>query len=161
MRMLGSREALSRYVGRRLPLTALIAVSVIGVGLLLGITRRHQTDAVPAPAQNHPVFAPRPIDRDGRWTKAQLSLARTALAATAVGGKALFAGGCAASAAAASRTCGGGGSVVDIVDVYDSSSDSWSTGRLSVPRRDLAATSAGTKAFSRVAGPVLGRSALW
>ena len=155
-----------RYPRRRVLLTALIAASAVGVGLLLwmtwrdgdggrlvcatailsGLCRPSASAAVPAHAANHPIFAPRPSDRDGRWLEATLSQPRTALAATTVGSKALFAGGCAvgAVATAESRTCGAGGSVVDI---YDSSTDTWSTARLSVPRRDMAAASTGTKAF--------------
>ena len=142
----GTRQ---RYPRRRVLLTALLAASVVGVGLLLWVARRAGTDSVPAHAENHPIFAPRPSDRDGRWLEATLSQARTALAATTVGSKALFAGGCAIGAVsiAESRACGAGGAVVDIVDIYDSRTDTWSTARLSVPRRDMAATSAGTKAF--------------
>ena len=157
-----------RYPRRRVLLTALIAVGVFGVGLLLWMTWRDGTNhlvcatsilsglcrpsastAVPAHVANHPIFAPRPSDRDGQWLEATLSQARTALAATTVGSKALFAGGCGAGAVATagSRTCGAGGSVVDTVDIYDSSTDTWSAARLSVPRRDMAAASTGTKAF--------------
>ena len=155
-----------RYPRRRVLLTALIAAGVFGVGLLLWMTWRDganrlvcttsilsglcqpsASDSVPAHAENHPIFAPRPSERDGRWLEASLSQPRTALAATTVGSKALFAGGCAVGTGATteSRTCGAGGSVVDIVDIYDAATGIWSTDVLVEPRRNLATTSVGTK----------------
>ena len=148
---------------RRVVPMALLAAGVVGVGLLLwttwrdganrlactistlsGLCQPSASDSVPAHAENHPIFAPRPSERDGRRCQP-----RTALAATTVGSKALFAGGCAVGTGATteSRTCGAGGSVVDIVDIYDSNTDTWSIASLAVPRRDMAAASTGTKAF--------------
>ncbi len=63
---------------------------------------------------------------------ANLSQGRYWLAATTVGNKALFAGG-----------AGGG----DVVDIYNTDTDTWSTARLSQPRRQLSATTVGNKAM--------------
>ncbi len=63
---------------------------------------------------------------------------RAYLAATTVGSKAMFAGGMA-------DLSGGGPS--DVVDIYDASTDKWTTAKLSQARYALAATSLGTKAM--------------
>ena len=68
------------------------------------------------------------------WTTATLSQARTGLAATSVGSKAMFAG-------------GDGFDRSNVVDMYDDATGLWSTATLSQARRGLAATSAGSKAL--------------
>jgi N-acetylneuraminic acid mutarotase len=64
-----------------------------------------------------------------QWTTAQLSNARSRIAAAAAGNTVIFAGGSASSA----------------VDIYDMSTNQWSVGSLSVPRTSLAGAAAGTK----------------
>ncbi len=65
---------------------------------------------------------------------AQLSVARSRLAAAAVGNKAIFAGGLDAS-----------GTPVATVDIYDANLGSWSTASLSVARSGRAAVGVGSK----------------
>jgi hypothetical protein len=69
------------------------------------------------------------------WTADHLSQARGYLAATAVDGKILFAGGDA-------RT-----GLSDVVDIYDSATGAWSVAHLSCGRNCLAAASAGNQAL--------------
>jgi autotransporter-associated beta strand protein len=69
------------------------------------------------------------------WSTAQLSQARSALAAASVGSEAFFAGG---------ATSSGPSSVVDI---YNTVSSTWSTAQLSQARYDLSATSLGNEVF--------------
>ena len=83
-------------------------------------------------------------DGTGLWSTASLSQARSYLTATAVGDKALFAGGAAGpfimhspEARRPSR----------VVDVYDSETYVWSTASLDRGRADLAATTAGSIAL--------------
>ena len=66
---------------------------------------------------------------------AQLSKARMSFAATSVGNVALFAGGYDWSRG------------VDVVDLYNLSTDTWTTAQLSVGRYLLAATSVGNVAL--------------
>ncbi|MBN2296420.1 MAG: autotransporter-associated beta strand repeat-containing protein [Pirellulales bacterium] len=70
------------------------------------------------------------------WTIANLSEGRSYLSATSAGGKVFFGGG-----------YEGLGDYLDVVDIYDSATDTWSTTNLSVARGDLSATSAGGKVF--------------
>ena len=69
------------------------------------------------------------------WSTAQLSQARTELAAASLGSEAFFAGG---------ATSSGPSSVVDI---YNTVSNTWSTANLSQARYDIAATSLGNEVF--------------
>ena len=71
----------------------------------------------------------------GRWSTAQLSVARSYLAATSVGNIAIFAGGFPA------------GGPSDAVDLFDITTGLWSTAQLSVVRQGLAATSVGNTAI--------------
>jgi len=73
-------------------------------------------------------------DEAGFWTTATLSEARVTLAATAVGDKALFAGGASSG-------------YDNTVDIYDTESGAWSTASLSQRRESLAATTVGNKAI--------------
>lgn len=66
------------------------------------------------------------------WSTAQLSVPRRDIGATAVGGKAFFAG-------------GDGGA--DVVDIYDSATGNWSTATLSAPRNGVMAVTVGSKAL--------------
>ncbi len=70
----------------------------------------------------------------GRWWTAQLSQARSGLAATSVGTVAIFAGGL-------------GKGFSNVVDLYDSGTGRWSTAQLSLARGYLSATSVGTVAI--------------
>ncbi len=72
----------------------------------------------------------------GRWSTAQLSVARPYLAATSVGNIAIFAGGFPA-----------GDSPSDAVDLFDITTGLWSTAQLSVARGFLASTSLGKVAI--------------
>ncbi|MCP3919045.1 MAG: hypothetical protein GY711_26165 [bacterium] len=77
----------------------------------------------------------------GTWRTDTLSQARGDLAGTSVGQYAIFAGG---------RESTGGpfnANLSDVVDIYDSSTGQWTTSTLSHPRNDLAAASAGGRAF--------------
>ncbi|MCP3918093.1 MAG: hypothetical protein GY711_21300 [bacterium] len=73
----------------------------------------------------------------GQWSTASLSVARSDLAATSVGDKALFAGGRANVPQTKFAT----------VDLYDAVTRTWTTASLSVARSRLAAASAGGRAF--------------
>jgi hypothetical protein len=75
----------------------------------------------------------------GTWSTAQLSAARSLLAATSVGNVAIFAGGL---FAADSNNV-----VSNVVDLYNVVSGTWSTAQLSVARSYLAATSVGNVAI--------------
>ncbi len=77
----------------------------------------------------------------GAWSTAQLSVARSNLAATSVGNVAIFAGGDIPSVLMSHYN------VSDAVDLYNSASGAWSTARLSVARSNLAATSVGNVAI--------------
>ena len=80
----------------------------------------------------------------GTWSTATLSQARYFLAATTVGTKAIFAGGCVAGA------CSGPSAVVDIYDAAlgpPADPATWSTATLSQARSPLAATTLGTEAL--------------
>jgi hypothetical protein len=79
----------------------------------------------------------------GRWSTAQLSLARTQLAATSVGKVAIFAGGADTSGQS------------NVVDLYDSGTGRWSTAQLSQQRSLLSATSVGKVAIFAGAGSKL------
>ncbi len=68
------------------------------------------------------------------WSTGELSEARRNLAATAAGGKALFAGGY-------------NGGISNRVDLFDASSGQWTTTALSQPRMELAATAVGDLAL--------------
>ena len=72
----------------------------------------------------------------GMWSTAQLSVARSYLAATSVGNIAIFAGGFPA-----------GGFASDVVDLFDITTGLWSTAQLSVARVFLASTSLGKVAI--------------
>jgi hypothetical protein len=75
------------------------------------------------------------------WTTASLSQARVYLAATSVGNLAFFAGG---------GTFANGGQIggySSLVDIYNASSNTWTTASLSQPRRELTATSVGDLAL--------------
>jgi ELWxxDGT repeat protein len=78
------------------------------------------------------------------WTSETLSQARFGLSATSVGTKALFAGG-------QYKLSISGGTInyaySNVVDIYDSSDNSWTISILSQPRANLSATSVGSKAF--------------
>ncbi len=73
------------------------------------------------------------------WATAQLSQGRENLVAAAAGNKVVFAGG----------DAGGYSSLffapLDAVDIYDVSTNTWSTAQLSQPRSNLAAAAAGNK----------------
>ncbi|MHC4479012.1 MAG: PASTA domain-containing protein [Planctomycetota bacterium] len=69
-----------------------------------------------------------------------LSQGRMHLAATTVGNKAIFAGGCNSIYAL-------GGTIYDTADIYNGDTDSWSTAPLSQARYYLAAAAAGNKAI--------------
>lgn len=75
----------------------------------------------------------------GQWTTAQLSNARAFLAAAAAENTVMFAGGAASSP----------GDIYNMpssaIDIYDMSTNQWSTGNLSVPRIFVAGAAAGTK----------------
>ena len=71
----------------------------------------------------------------GMWSTAQLSVARSYLAATSVGNIAIFAGGFPA------------GGPSDAVDLFDITTGLWSTAQLSVARGVLASTSLGKVAI--------------
>ncbi len=86
-------------------------------------------------------------DSTGGWSTATLTEARWNLAATAVGTKALFAGG----------VSDWGTPLLDVVDVYDDATGTWSTASLSQARAGLAATTVGTKAiFAGGGGDIYG-----
>src|SRR5205085_1652254 len=68
-----------------------------------------------------------------QWSVAQLSAPRWSVAAAAVGGRALFAGGRA------------GDSVSDAVDIYDSATGQWSTARLSAARQGATTAVVGSR----------------
>ncbi|WP_374164008.1 kelch repeat-containing protein [Arcticibacter sp. MXS-1] len=74
-----------------------------------------------------------------KWSVAQLSEPRYRLAAAAAGNKIIFAGG------ASPSPDGPGGEESKKVDIYDVSTGQWSTAELSVARRRLTATAAGSK----------------
>jgi autotransporter-associated beta strand protein len=76
----------------------------------------------------------------GLWSTSSLSQARCELAAASAGTKVLFAGGTATPppGVMASNSA---------VDIYDTSTGTWTVASLSVPRYDLAAASAGNLAF--------------
>src|SRR5262249_24421890 len=74
-----------------------------------------------------------PAQPAGPWSLATLSQPRTVEVALTVGTKALFAGGVVAAGETDSR----GTELVtptDVVEIYDSATDQWSTARLSVRR---------------------------
>src|SRR5579871_4347678 len=75
-----------------------------------------------------------------QWTTSQLSVGRFNLAATSAGNKVLFAGGV-ASINNPEDTW------YSRVDIYNTTTNSWSTAELSAARGQLAAASTGTKAF--------------
>ena len=72
-----------------------------------------------------------------QWTVATLSVPRDFLGATSVGTKAFFAGG--------SNYTTDSTTFFNVVDIFDSSTNTWSTATLSVARNQLSATSVGTK----------------
>lgn len=65
-----------------------------------------------------------------------LSIARTHIAATSVGSKAIFAGGLL-----------DGGSSTNRVDIFDLSTKQWTIANLSIPRNQLIALTVGTKSL--------------
>jgi hypothetical protein len=77
-----------------------------------------------------------------QWSSARLSQARWLMGVTVVGGKALFAGGTTGNNFAYPPL---GPSAV--VDIYDSATDRWSTGALSLARFNVATATAGHKAL--------------
>jgi hypothetical protein len=79
-------------------------------------------------------------DSTGLWTTAKLSVARAALTATTVGSKAIFAGGYVSQ-------CLGVYTSSDAVDIYDDSTGTWTTAKLSVARQALSSTTVGSKAM--------------
>ena len=88
---------------------------------------------------------------DGTWKQKNaelLSVGRSGLVALSVGTKAIFAGGGTGSGNKCRKdNCQHDGYVSDAVDIYDSSSDTWSTHQLSQARAFLAGAVHGTKAF--------------
>jgi hypothetical protein len=74
------------------------------------------------------------------WSTAALSQAREGLAATSVGNLAFFAGG-------DFPISGEPRGVSNVVDIYNSTTNTWSTAAMSQARTDLAATTAGNEAF--------------
>ncbi|HUY31344.1 MAG TPA: hypothetical protein VMV69_01080 [Pirellulales bacterium] len=75
-----------------------------------------------------------------QWSNAgSLSVARNDVAATTVGGLAVFAGGFTVD--------WGTETIYDNVDIYDAATDQWSTTKMPEPAASCAATSVGTKAF--------------
>ncbi len=84
-------------------------------------------------------------EAQGTWSTAQLSVARSHLAATSVGNLAIFAGGLVYYYPTGSVSPSSTES--DVVDLYNSATGTWSTARLSVARYNLAATSVGNLAF--------------
>ncbi len=78
----------------------------------------------------------------GTWSTARLSVARSAIAAIAAGGKVFFAGG---------RLHGGGTGTPDLnfstVDIYDTATGTWSVASLSEPRAFVSAAVLGNKVF--------------
>ena len=78
------------------------------------------------------------------WSTAQLSQARTGLAAASAGSEVFFAGGATEISFASGPTFSGPSSVVDI---YNTVSNTWSTANLSQARYDIAATSLGSEVF--------------
>lgn len=79
----------------------------------------------------------------GSWSKASLSVPRFALAAASIGSKIVFAGG--------STYFTGVGNFAEqptaAVDIYDMSSNTWSTAKLSVARNFITAVASGTQLF--------------
>ena len=80
----------------------------------------------------------------GTWSTATLSQARFNLAATSAGGAVYFAGGLAYNG---SGVNGQGSGPSSVVDIYNTSTSTWSTASLSQGRYNLAATSAGNQVF--------------
>jgi autotransporter-associated beta strand protein len=77
----------------------------------------------------------------GTWSTATLSQGRYLLAATSAAGNVFFAGG-------AVPPAGGGPDIPsNVVDIYNTSTGTWSTATLSTARDNLAATSAGNQVF--------------
>lgn len=76
----------------------------------------------------------------GNWSSANLSLARQGLAAATLGNKVFFAGGGYLNSSANWVNS-------DVVDIYDNSTNTWSTSKLSEGRMDLAAISIGNKIY--------------
>jgi hypothetical protein len=74
------------------------------------------------------------------WSTAELSQARGGMAVASIGTKVLFAGG-------TTSITGTGSRVSSRVDVYDVSTNSWTTAELSEPRRNIAAAVVGNKVF--------------
>ena len=74
------------------------------------------------------------------WSTAQLSQARFGLSATSVGDKVFFAGGIADSTATETN-------LSNVVDIYDTSTNTWSTTNMSQPRVWFSATSSGSDVF--------------
>lgn len=75
----------------------------------------------------------------GQWATARLSAPRYRLSAAAAGNKIVFAGG------ASPDPSGSGGIESKKVDIYDVTTGQWTTAQLSVARRRLTATAAGSK----------------
>jgi hypothetical protein len=77
------------------------------------------------------------------WSTAELSHPRAYLAAATLGNKIFFAGGLGWS----SPNYGGVLTALDVVDIYDDNSHSWTTASLSVGRYELTATAVGSKIY--------------
>ncbi|MEM9849093.1 MAG: T9SS type A sorting domain-containing protein [Bacteroidota bacterium] len=75
------------------------------------------------------------------WSQTELSVARSGIAAVQVGDKVIFAGGGTIDAFLS------GFHTSDVVDIYDLTTQTWDTARLSQARFFMAATTAGDKAY--------------
>jgi hypothetical protein len=76
-----------------------------------------------------------------QWTTAHLSKARAGMAVTTVGSKVIFAGGYDYSLGSSQKV------PQDTVDIYDESTGSWTTAKLSAARYDIAAVTVGDLAI--------------
>ncbi len=117
---LWTRESLSA------PRADLVATSVAGKAFFAGGGQYAQVDIYDT--------------KTARWSQAMLSKRRSSFAATSVGTKAIFAGGYKGTADLADQ-------LSDVVDIYDATTELWTTTTLSQSRDGLAATTAGDQAF--------------
>ncbi len=96
------------------------------------------------PGTNFPCTFSSTIDildlSDNSWSLASLSVARMELSAITVGGKALFAGGLYSTGPFSAGSS-------SVVDIYNSTTDTWSTSALSVGRSGMTAVVDGSKAY--------------
>ena len=93
------------------------------------------------------------VDRNS-WSVAELSKGREYLAAATVGDKVLFAGGTSWETSASGHSTW---VTSNVVDIYDNTTNSWTTASLSESRSDLTATTAGSKIYfaGGYAGPFI------